>query len=53
LKAKEREKHDAMHFEDTKRLDTKEIEILKIVMHLVSRTKESHLSPTLSDKKLI
>jgi len=50
FEAKEREKHDAMHFEDTKRLGTKEIEILKIVMHSVSRRKESPPSPPLSKK---
>ncbi|HKG70415.1 MAG TPA: hypothetical protein VKA87_00890 [Nitrososphaeraceae archaeon] len=48
FEAKEREKYDAMHFEDTKRLGTKEIE-----MHLVSRRKESPPSPPLSNKNLI
>jgi hypothetical protein len=50
FEAKEREKHDAKHFEDTKRLGTKEIEILKIVVHLGSRRKESPPSPPLSKK---
>jgi len=38
LKAKEREKQQATHIEDTQRLAT-EIEILKVVLHLVSRKK--------------
>jgi hypothetical protein len=35
LKAKQRQKEEAMHFEDTERLVT-EIEMLKVVLYLVS-----------------
>jgi hypothetical protein len=36
LKTKRRQKEEAMHIEDTQRLVT-EIEMLKVVLHLVSR----------------
>jgi hypothetical protein len=38
LKAKRRQKEEAMHIEDTQRLVT-EIEILKVVVYLVSRSR--------------
>jgi hypothetical protein len=38
LKVKQRHKEEAMHIEDTQRLVT-EIEILKVVLHLVSRNR--------------
>src|SRR5215204_2146659 len=37
LKVKQRQKEEADHIEDTQRLVTEEIEMLKVVMHLVSR----------------
>jgi hypothetical protein len=37
LKAKEREKQEAMHIKDTQRLVTEEIEMLKVVLYLVCR----------------
>jgi hypothetical protein len=41
LKVKEREKEEeAMHIEDTKRLVTEEIEMLKVVLYLVNRNRE-------------
>jgi hypothetical protein len=39
LKAKQRQKEEAMHIEDTQRLVT-EIEMLKVVSYLVSRREE-------------
>jgi hypothetical protein len=36
LEAKQRQKEEAMHIEDTQRLVT-EIEMLKVVLHLISR----------------
>ena len=39
LKAKQRQKKEAMHIEDTQRLVT-EIEMLKVVSYLVSRREE-------------
>jgi hypothetical protein len=39
LQVKRRQKEEAMHIEDTQRLAT-EIEMLKVVMHLVSRGEE-------------
>ncbi len=39
LKVKQRQKEEAMHIEDTQRLVT-EIEMLKVVLHLVSRGEE-------------
>jgi hypothetical protein len=35
LKGKERKKEEAMHIEDTQRLVTEEIEMLKVVLYLV------------------
>jgi hypothetical protein len=40
LKAMQRQKEEAMHFEDTQGLVTKEIEMLKVVLYLVSREKK-------------
>src|SRR5215204_3949991 len=37
LKVKQRQKEEADHIEDTQRLVTEEIEMLKVVLHLVSR----------------
>jgi hypothetical protein len=37
LKAKEREKEEAMRIEDAKRLVTEEIEMLKVVLYLARR----------------
>jgi hypothetical protein len=37
LKKKERAKEEAIHIEDTQRLVTEEIEMLKVVLHLVMR----------------
>ena len=39
LKAKQRQKKEAMHIEDTQRLVT-EIEMLKVILYLVSRREE-------------
>lgn len=39
LKAKQRQKEEAMHIEDTQRLVT-EIEMLKVILYLVSRREE-------------
>ena len=39
LKAKRRQKEEAMHVEDTQRLVT-EIEMLKVILYLVSRREE-------------
>jgi hypothetical protein len=35
LKAKERQKEEAIHIEDTEWLVTEEIEMLKVVLHLI------------------
>jgi hypothetical protein len=37
LKVKEREKQQAIHIEDTQRLVTEEIEMLKVILRLVRR----------------
>jgi Mg2+ and Co2+ transporter CorA len=37
-KIKQRQKEEAMHIEDTQRLVTEEIEMLKVVLYLVSRS---------------
>jgi hypothetical protein len=37
LKVKERQKEEAIHMDDTQRLVTEEIEMLKVVLYLVSR----------------
>lgn len=37
LKVKKRQKEEAMHIEDTQRLVTEEIEMLKVVLYLVRR----------------
>ena len=37
LELKQRQKEEAMHIEDTQRLVTEEIEMLKVVLHLISR----------------
>ena len=39
LKAKQRQKEESMHIEDTQRLVT-EIEMLKVILYLVSRREE-------------
>lgn len=41
LKSKERQKEEAMHIEDTQRLVTEEIEMLKVVLYLVARKERS------------
>jgi hypothetical protein len=42
LKAKEREKQqETTHIEDTRRLVTEEIEMLKVVLHLVARDRRN------------
>jgi hypothetical protein len=43
LKAKRKQKEEAMHIEDTHRLVT-EIEMLKVVLYLVSRKKTNDTS---------
>jgi hypothetical protein len=40
LRFKERQKEEAMHMEDTQRLVTEEIEMLKVVLHLVCRNND-------------
>jgi hypothetical protein len=46
LRAKEREKQEAMHIEDTHtgRLVTEEIEMLKVVLHFVMRKRQDYSS---------
>jgi len=39
LKVKRRQKEEAMHIEDTQRLVTEEIEMLKVVLYLVCRNR--------------
>ena len=41
LKSKERQKEEAMHIEDTQRLVTEEIEMLKVVLYLVASKERS------------
>ncbi|HEX6281423.1 MAG TPA: hypothetical protein VFZ67_04290 [Nitrososphaera sp.] len=42
MKAKEREKqHETTHIEDTERLVTEEIEMLKVVLYLVARDRRN------------
>jgi hypothetical protein len=40
LKVKQRQKEEDMHIEDTQRLVTEEIEMLKVVSYLVSRKQQ-------------
>ncbi|HEU4445348.1 MAG TPA: hypothetical protein VFR94_11810 [Nitrososphaeraceae archaeon] len=39
LQLKQRQKDEAMHIEDTQRLVTEEIEIIKVVLYLVARSR--------------
>jgi hypothetical protein len=39
LQIRQRQKEEAMHTEDTQRLVTEEIEMLKVVLHLVRRSR--------------
>jgi hypothetical protein len=40
LKVKQRQKEEDMHIEDTQRLVTEEIEMLKVISYLVSRKQQ-------------
>jgi hypothetical protein len=40
LKVKRRQKEEGMHIEDTQRLITEEIEMLKVVFYLVNRVEK-------------
>jgi hypothetical protein len=51
LKLNERESEEAMHIEDTQRLVTEEIEMLKVVLHLRVRRRRKDYHYFTKDEK--